>query len=196
MLTYAAGLEVDLCSKLEPLGLTAYRVDYNKPIRNQISNSDILINGLGQLDRHIIDFCPKLRLVQQIGTGVDNVDVSYCTSKSIYVANVPHVNNISVAEHTIFLMIYLAKNIKDAEKGIKERRVVNVLGTELYNKTMVIIGLGAIGIEVAKRAKAFGMNVIAVTKRPELRNMVTAIYNTSKNITYSSTLRFRMFTGG
>ncbi len=186
MLTYAAGL-VDLCGKLEPLGLTAYRVDYNKPIRNQISNSDILINGLGQLDRQIIDFCPKLRLVQQIGTGVDNVDVSYCTSKSIYVANVPHVNNISVAEHTIFLMIYLAKNIKDAQKGIKERRVVNVLGTELYNKTMFIIGLGAIGIEVAKRAKAFGMNIIAVTKRPELRNKITTNYNTSKN---SSTLQY------
>jgi D-3-phosphoglycerate dehydrogenase len=187
MLTYAAGLVADLCSKLEPLGLTAYRVDYNKPIRNQISNSDILINGLGQIDRHIIDYCPKLRLVQQIGTGVDNVDVSYCTSKSIYVANVPHVNNISVAEHTLFLMIYLAKNIKDAEKGIKERRVVNVLGTELYNKTMVIIGLGAIGIEVAKRAKAFGMNVLAVTKRPELRKIVTTNYNTSKN---SSTLQY------
>ena len=78
-------------------------------------------------------------------------------------------------------MIYLAKNIKDAQKGIKERRVVNVLGTELYNKTMVIIGLGAIGIEVAKRAKAFGMNIIAVTKRPELRNRITTNYNTSKN---------------
>ncbi|HKO66010.1 MAG TPA: NAD(P)-dependent oxidoreductase [Candidatus Nitrosocosmicus sp.] len=181
MLTYAVGLEADLCNKLEPLGLTAHRVDYNKPIRNQISNTDILINGLGQLDRHIIDFCPKLRLVQQIGTGIDNVDISYCTSKSIYVANVPHVNNISVAEHTLFLMIYLAKNIKSAEKGIKERRIVNVLGTELYNKTMVIIGLGAIGIEVAKRAKAFGMKVIAVTKRPELRNRVTTNYNTSKN---------------
>ena len=80
MLTYAVGL-VDLCGSFEPLGLTAYRVDYNKPIRNQISNSDILINGLGQLDRQIIDFCPKLRLVQQIGTGVDNVDVSYCNFK-------------------------------------------------------------------------------------------------------------------
>ena len=106
MLTYAAGLEADLCNKLEPLGLTVHQVDYHKPIRNQISNSEILINGLGRLDRHIIDLCPKLRLVQQIGTGVDNVDVSYCASKSIYVANVPHVNNISVAEHTMFLMIY------------------------------------------------------------------------------------------
>ncbi len=65
----------------------------------------------------------------------------------------PHVNSISVAEHTIFLMILIShKNIKDAEKGIMKRRVVNVLGTELYKKTMVIIGLGAIGIEVAKRA--------------------------------------------
>ena len=179
ILTYAAGLKVNLCSKLNTIGPTANRVDYNKPLRNQITDSDILINGLGQLDRHIIDICPNLKLVQQIGTGTDNVDVPDCTSKSIYVANVPHVNSISVAEHTIFLMIYLAKNIKDAEKGIMKRRVVNVLGTELYKKTMVIIGLGAIGIKVAKRAKAFGMNVLAVTKRPELKN--TTNYNIFQN---------------
>jgi D-3-phosphoglycerate dehydrogenase / 2-oxoglutarate reductase len=132
--------------------------------------------------------CPKLKLVHQIGTGIDNIDISYCTSKSIYVANVPHKNNISVAEHAIFLMISLAKNIKHAEKGISQKRVINVLGTELCNKTLTIVGLGSIGTEVAKRAKAFDMNIIAITKRPQLRNKIVqnVIQNGKSNYTKNS----------
>ena len=84
ILTYAAGLKVNLCSKLNTIGPTANRVDYNKPLRNQITDSDILINGLGQLDRHIIDICPNLKLVQQIGTGTDNVDVPYLLLQNLF----------------------------------------------------------------------------------------------------------------
>jgi D-3-phosphoglycerate dehydrogenase len=150
ILTYAAGIKENLYNKLKAMGFAVNIVDYHRSLENQIFDSDILINGLGQLNKSIIDMCPKLKLVHQIGTGLDNIDISYCTSKSIYVANVPHVNNIAVAEHTIFLMIYLAKNIKHAEEGITQRRVLNVLGTELYNKTLTIVGLGAIGTEVAE----------------------------------------------
>jgi D-3-phosphoglycerate dehydrogenase len=64
-------------------------------------------------------------------------------------------------------MIYLAKNMKSAGEGIMKRRVLNVLGSELYGKKLTIIGLGATGIEVAKRAKAFGMYITAVTKHPD-----------------------------
>jgi len=71
-----------------------------------------------------------------------------------------------VAEHTIFLMIYLAKNIKNAGSSLMKRRVINVLGSELHGKTLLIIGLGATGIEVAKLAKSFNMHVVAVTKHP------------------------------
>ncbi len=105
-------------------------------------------------------------MIHQIGTGIDNVDIDYCTSRSIYVANVPKANSVAVAEHTLFLMIYLAKNMKSAGRGLMQRRVLNVLGLELQGKTLLLIGLGYIGYEVAKRAKAFGMRVIAVTKHP------------------------------
>jgi D-3-phosphoglycerate dehydrogenase / 2-oxoglutarate reductase len=126
----------------------------------QITDADVLVNGLGKLNKPIIDAFPKLKLIHQVGTGVDNVDIGYCTLKSIYVANIPHVNNVSVAEHTLFLMIYLAKNMKSAGEGIMKRRVFNVLGSELYGKSLTIIGLGATGVEVAKRAKAFGMYIL------------------------------------
>jgi D-3-phosphoglycerate dehydrogenase / 2-oxoglutarate reductase len=160
ILSYAAGLTEILSGKLKDFGLIAERVDYNKPIMTQITDADVLVNGLGKLNKPIIDACPKLNLIHQVGTGVDNVDIGYCTLKSIYVANVPHVNNVSVAEHTLFLMIYLAKNMKSAGEGIMKRRVFNVLGSELYGKSLTIIGLGATGVEVAKRAKAFGMYIL------------------------------------
>jgi D-3-phosphoglycerate dehydrogenase / 2-oxoglutarate reductase len=166
ILSMAAGLAERLSEKLEQLGLTAERIDYTKPFLSQISDANVLVNGLGKVDKTLIDSCPKLKLVHQVGTGIDNVDVRYCTLKSIYVANVPHVNNVAVAEHTLFLMIYMAKNMKSAGEALMKRRVLNVLGSELHGKHLTIIGLGATGIEVAKRANCFGMHVSAVTKHP------------------------------
>src|SRR6266545_2475554 len=94
ILSYAGGLKELVSSELDKLGFKADRVNY----------SNVLVNGLGTVDKSIIDICPNLKLVHQVGIGIDNVDVNYCTSRSIYVANVPHSNHISVAEHMIFLM--------------------------------------------------------------------------------------------
>jgi D-3-phosphoglycerate dehydrogenase / 2-oxoglutarate reductase len=118
-----------------------------------------------------------LQLIQQTGIGVDNVDINYCTSKSILVANVPLANAVSVAEHTLFLILYLAKNVKEKHSDnngnntglLFERRVPGTLGSEIQRNVLVIIGLGATGLEAAKRAKSFGMHVIAVTKNPFLK---------------------------
>jgi D-3-phosphoglycerate dehydrogenase len=184
ILSYAASLQEILSSKLKEFGLSAERVDYNKPILPQITDADVLVNGLGKVDKAIIDACPKLKLVHQIGTGVDNIDIGYCTLKSIYVSNVPHINNVSVAEHTLFLMIYLAKNMKSAGEGLMKRRVLNVLGSELYGKKLTIIGLGATGIEVAKRDKAFGMYITAVTKHPDSKKGRTYDNNANNKWNY------------
>lgn len=185
LLTRSADLNKILISKLNQIGLTDYAiVDYIQQslLLPQLADAEVIVNGFGNIDKTIIDGCPNLQLIQQTGIGIDNVDVSYCTSKSILVANVPLANAVSVAEHTLFLILYLAKNIK--EKSIDnnnnsqqrsssdlllERRISNTLGSEIQGKTLVIIGLGATGLEVAKRAKSFGMNVIAVTKSPFLK---------------------------
>ncbi|MFZ0895437.1 MAG: NAD(P)-dependent oxidoreductase [Candidatus Nitrosopolaris sp.] len=166
ILSYAASLKDLLSDKLNEIGFTAETVDYSQALLPQLKDADVIVNGLGTVDKSIIDACPRLKLVHQVGTGIDNVDVDYCTSKAVFVANVPNTNNVSVAEHTIFLMIYLAKNIKNAGSSLMKRRVLNVLGSELHRKTLLIIGLGATGIEVAKLAKSFNMHVVAVTKHP------------------------------
>lgn len=154
-----------LDSRLEVHGLSSDAVDMDKPVGPQIADAEVLVNGTSRIDRAIIDAAPDLALVHQAGIGYDNIDTEYCTSKSIYVANVPLANSTAVAEHTLYLMIHLAKNLL-SDRSLAKRRNPRVMGVELYGKTLLIVGLGASGIEVAKRAKAFGMNVISVTKEP------------------------------
>lgn len=179
ILSLAFGLNEILNLHLDRVGFKAETVNYSKPLLPQIEEADILINGLGRVDRSIIDICHKLRMVHQVGTGIDNVDVDYCTSRSIFVANVPKANSVAVAEHTLFLMIYMAKSMKSAGRSLMQRRVLNVLGSELQGKTLLLIGLGYIGSEVAKRANAFGMKVIAVTKHPDRKGFIKSVDNTS-----------------
>ncbi len=179
ILSLAFGLNEILSLHLDRVGFKAETVDYSKPLLPQIEEADILINGLGQIDRSIIDICHKLRMVHEIGTGIDNVDVDYCASRSIYVANVPKAHSVAVAEHTLFLMIYMAKNMKSAGRGLMQGRVLNVLGSELQGKTLLVIGLGYTGSEVAKRANAFGMKVIAVTKHPDKKGFTRSRDNRS-----------------
>jgi len=167
-------LEAILSAKLNEVGLTdSDIIDYNKPLLPQLVDADVIVNDFSKVDKTLLDGCPNLRLVHQIGIGYDNVDVAYCTSKSVYVANVPLANAVSVAEHTIFLILYLAKNMKGTSTNtgtsILESRLAGVLGSELQGKNITIIGLGATGLEVAKRSKSFGMHVVAMTKNPSLK---------------------------
>ncbi len=179
LLTRSSDLNEILLAKLNQVGLAAETIDYKKPILPQIVDAAVIVNGFGIIDKSFIDQCTNLQLIQQTGIGVDNVDIRYCTSKSILVANVPLANAVSVAEHTLFLILYLAKNVKvkllanndkNSNNGLVfERTVTSTLGSEIQRKVLVIIGLGATGLEVAKRAKSFGMHVIAVTKNPFLK---------------------------
>jgi D-3-phosphoglycerate dehydrogenase len=152
--------------------ITVDFVKNDEPLIPQIVDAEILINSFNKIDRKLIDSCPNLKLVQQSGIGVDGIDIDYCTDKDIYVANVPLANAISVDEHTFLLILYLCKNIKlDPLQSVSStgkfvRRAPEKMGFELQGKNLLIIGLGVTGIEVAKRAKAFGMKVTAITKHP------------------------------
>src|ERR671933_2004466 len=178
LVTRSPDLNEILLAKLNQMGITGETIDYKKPILPQIADAEVIVNSFGIIDKSFINGCPNLQLIQQTGIGIDNVDIRYCTLKSVLVANVPLANAVSVAEHTLFLILYLAKNVREklsanninTHKGIIfERRLPGTLGFEIQRKVLVIIGLGATGLEVAKRAKSFGMHVIAVTKNPFLK---------------------------
>ncbi|MDR2644746.1 MAG: hypothetical protein LBB44_02015 [Endomicrobium sp.] len=146
-----------------------FKVDiHNKPSQEELKElikdyNGLLIRSEVKVTSDIMDVAGKLKFIGRAGTGVDNVDKEVATKKGIIVANVPGGNTISAAEHTIGLMLSLAGHIPESYKSLKNRKWdrKNFVGTELFGKTLGLIGLGRIGSEVAKRLNAFGMKVIA-----------------------------------
>src|SRR5882724_5189594 len=111
----------------------------------------------------VIEAAPKLRVVGRAGVGVDNVDVEAATQHGVVVMNTPGGNTISTAELTFAMILSLARRVPQAHASMAggkwDRKQFQ--GSELAGKTLGVLGLGRIGSEVAKRAQAFGMRVVA-----------------------------------
>jgi D-3-phosphoglycerate dehydrogenase len=124
---------------------------------------DGLLNGDDIITSKVIDAglnAPtKLKVIAKYGIGLDSIDVKYATSKKIPVLFTPGVNHTTVAEHTFGLMIALVKHFWPHLRSTKKGEWKRITGNELYGKTIAILGMGRIGKEVAKRARAFDMNV-------------------------------------
>jgi len=123
----------------------------------------LLVRSATKVTADLLASAPHLRVVGRAGTGVDNIDVAAASGRGILVVNAPGANSISVAEHACALMLSLARSVPAADQAMKNRKweKKRFLGTELRGKTLGIAGLGRIGQEVAVRAKAFGMHVVA-----------------------------------
>src|SRR5436190_324206 len=123
----------------------------------------LLVRSATKVDAQLLDAAPRLRIVARAGTGVDNVDVDAASARGVLVVNAPGANSISVAEHALALMLALARSVPAADRAMKDARweKKRFVGTELRGKAVGIAGLGRIGQEVAQRARAFGMRVVA-----------------------------------
>src|SRR5438876_9547351 len=123
----------------------------------------LLVRSTTKVDVRLMDAAPGLRIIARAGTGVDNVDVAAASSRGILVVNAPGANSISVAEHACALMLSLARSVPAADRAMKDRRweKKRFVGNELRGKTLGVAGLGRIGQEVAQRARAFGMRIVA-----------------------------------
>ena len=133
-------------------------------IKKVIQKAEALIVRSGtNVTADIIAAAEKLKVVGRAGAGVDNIDVEAATRRGIIVMNTPGGNTISTAEHTISMMLALARNIPHAHQSLREGKWERkkFVGTELYGKTLGIIGLGKVGTEVARRCSAFEMKIIA-----------------------------------
>ncbi len=121
-----------------------------------------VVRGATKVTKNVIDAASNLELIIRAGIGLDNIDVAAAKEKSIQVANTPAATTISVAEHTFGLMLAAVRNHGRANISMKEHKWEKKAfsGTELYGKTLGIIGGGRIGCEVARRALAFGMKVL------------------------------------
>lgn len=125
--------------------------------------SAMVVRSETKVTRKVIESAPKLRVVGRAGVGVDNVDVETATQRGVIVMNTPSGNTISTAELTFSMLMAVARKIPQAHYSMKsaEWNRKQFQGVELYNKTLGILGMGRIGSEVARRAIAFGMRVLA-----------------------------------
>lgn len=122
----------------------------------------IMVRSQTKVTSKIIDAGVNLKIIGRAGVGVDNIDVDAATQKGIIVVNSPDGNTMAAAEHTIALMLAMARNIAPAASSTKEGRWdrSKFTGCELYKKTLGIIGLGKIGSHVAEVALALGMRIV------------------------------------
>jgi D-3-phosphoglycerate dehydrogenase len=123
----------------------------------------MLIRSATKADAELIERAENLRVIGRAGVGVDNVDVAAASKRGIIVANAPEANTVAAAEHTVALMLALARNIPQAHASLTSGRWERSKfgGTEVDGKTLGVLGFGRIGQLVASRARAFGMAVVA-----------------------------------
>jgi D-3-phosphoglycerate dehydrogenase len=131
-------------------------------LRENLRNVDATLLGNDICDANVLNSASRLKIVSRHGIGVDSIDLKSATENGIVVANTPRVNTIAVVEHTMALMLAILRKIPGADLSLKSKRWegLKFVGEELAGKKLGIVGLGAIGKEVAKRAKAFGIEIL------------------------------------
>jgi D-3-phosphoglycerate dehydrogenase / 2-oxoglutarate reductase len=145
--------DVDVELKQSPSALLQRIPDYDA----------LIVRSETRVDAKVIQAGSRLKVIGRAGAGVDNIDVEAATRAGILVVNAPSGNTIAAAEHTMAMMLALARHIPQADQAVKAGRWERsrFLGNELREKVLGVVGLGSIGREVAHRAQAFGMRVIA-----------------------------------
>jgi D-3-phosphoglycerate dehydrogenase len=165
-------MNILIAEPLAPAGIELFRsqpgwnviVSNPKEYQPHLATADaLLVRSVVQVNPDVLSKAPKLKVVGRAGVGVDNVDLDAATAAGVLVMNTPGGNAISVAEHTLALMLAMARRIPQANASTRSGKweKKKFMGNELRGKTLGIVGLGSIGREVAKRARAFEMRIVA-----------------------------------
>ncbi|MEM6821180.1 MAG: phosphoglycerate dehydrogenase [Verrucomicrobiota bacterium] len=155
---------VDKFSEVEQFSVVVESKKSEEELLAAIKGVDALVvRSATKVPRTVIEKADCLKVIGRAGVGVDNVDVKAATENGIIVMNTPSGNTISTAEHTFSLLLSLARNIPQAHGTMKAKRWdrKKFQGVEVNNKVLGVVGMGRIGTEVARRAFAFGMRVLA-----------------------------------
>jgi D-3-phosphoglycerate dehydrogenase len=166
-------LKIVLAEKVSPATLAVFQQEPGwqivtpDQIKNglaaELADADALVvRSAVQVDAKLLESAPKLRVIGRAGVGVDNIDTPAATHRGIVVMNTPGANAVAVAELTLGLMISMARSVPRANAtmhaGKWEKK--SLQGSELRGKTLGIVGLGRVGLEVARRAASFGMDIL------------------------------------
>jgi len=144
--------------------------DRSQPVAPQFEGLDVVIDQGGNHGTHeLIDAACEVgvKLWQVLGTGLDHTDVTYILEKGIPLANTPgQFSSIALAEHALFLMLLFAKKFFDSQSSVRNQVLCEPMNEELHGKTLGLLGFGASGRELATRAKAMGMRIMAIDLVP------------------------------
>src|SRR4029077_6779821 len=165
-------MNILIAERLAPAGIELFRsqagwntiVSNPKEYAQHLAEADaLLVRSVVQVNKAVLEKAPRLRVIGRAGVGVDNVDLDAATAAGVLVMNTPGGNAISVAEHTLAMMLAMARHIPQANASTRggkwEKK--KFMGNELRGKTLGIVGLGSIGREVVKRARSFEMRIVA-----------------------------------
>ncbi len=166
-------MKIVLAEKVSPATLAVFQAEQGwdvvthdqikEGLAKELADADgLVVRSAVQVDDALLEHAPKLRVIGRAGVGVDNIDADAATRRGIVVMNTPGANAIAVAELTMGLMLALARQLPKANgllhQGKWEKKSLS--GAELRGKTLAVLGLGRIGLEVAQRATGFGMQII------------------------------------
>jgi D-3-phosphoglycerate dehydrogenase len=161
------GFVVDVKSSIEPAELEKVVESYNA----------LVVRSRTKVTKQVLEKGKRLRVIGRVGSGIDNIDSETAEKRGIAVLNTPEAPSDSVAELTIGLMLAIARRIPLADRSIKDGRWVKkeLEGTLLNGKTLGLIGLGNIGVKVAKIAKALGMRILVFKRTQPSREMLESL---------------------
>ena len=167
-------MKVLVCDKISEKGLEVFKQhpEIEVDVKLKLSEEEIcaivaqyqaiVVRSDTKITAKILEKAEQLKVVGRAGVGIDNIDVPTATQKGVVVVNTPDGNTIAAAEHTMAMMMALARHIPQADSSLRQGQWnrSKFVGVELRNKMLGIIGYGKIGSEVGKRSKAFGMNIL------------------------------------
>jgi D-3-phosphoglycerate dehydrogenase / 2-oxoglutarate reductase len=166
-------MRVLVADKLSEAGVEALAEHFDVDVRTGLAKSELLdivgaydgvvIRSATTIDADVIAAADNLKVIARAGIGLDNVDVEAATGRGVIVCNAPQSNVISAAEHTVALLLSLARAIPAADTSLRsgEWKRSSFEGVELHGKTLGVVGLGRVGVLVAQRCSAFGMKLMA-----------------------------------
>lgn len=157
----------DLLSRAEVVYYDSLPADPEEALK-RIGDAELIINIRSSVtfSEDLLKACPKLKILSMWGTGTDHVDLGAAERLGITVTNTPGVSAYAMAEHTLALMLAVARNIPEIDAATKKGEWPRGFITQLHGKTLGVIGLGAIGRQTARIARGIGMKVIAWTMHP------------------------------
>jgi D-3-phosphoglycerate dehydrogenase / 2-oxoglutarate reductase len=166
-------MKIVLAEKVSPATLAVFAAEpgWEVVTHDQLSNGlsaalaqadALVVRSAVQVDDALLGHAPRLRVIGRAGVGVDNIDAEAATRRGIVVMNTPGANAVAVAELTLCLMIALARKLAAATSGMHAGKweKKSLQGSELRGKTLGILGLGRVGLEVARRARGFGLEIV------------------------------------